>query len=106
MSEALSAVLQHCDALSVTTVQPRQGRLKVARQELPGQHKKHPVPLGTAEATMAHAMSYHTRMSLLFHCVFSTKNTSAIRRSIMRKGASRKNGKMFLKKHALVEAED
>jgi len=33
----LLAVLQHCDASSVTTVQPRQGRLKIARQELPGQ---------------------------------------------------------------------
>jgi hypothetical protein len=30
----LLAVLQHCVALSVTTVQPRQGRLKIARQEL------------------------------------------------------------------------
>jgi hypothetical protein len=35
----LLAVLQHCDALSVTTVQPRQGRLKIARQELPGQQE-------------------------------------------------------------------
>src|SRR5215471_10226788 len=31
--------LQHCEALWVNTVQPRQGQVKIARQELPGQQK-------------------------------------------------------------------
>src|SRR5215469_1979669 len=35
----LLAALQHWDILSGATVQPRQGRVKVARQELPGKQK-------------------------------------------------------------------
>jgi len=35
----LLAALLHCDVPSGATVQPRQGRVKVARQELPGQQK-------------------------------------------------------------------
>jgi hypothetical protein len=34
-----SRCLQHCDAQWGTTVQPRQGRVKLARQELPGKQK-------------------------------------------------------------------
>jgi hypothetical protein len=70
--------------------------MKIARQELPGWLKKSPVPLGTAEATMARAMSYHTRTSLLFHCVFSTNA----------KRSFAQEWKMFLKKHGLVEQDD
>ena len=35
----LLVVFEHCDALWGATVQPRQGRVKVARQELPGKPK-------------------------------------------------------------------
>lgn len=35
---------------------------------------RQPVPVGTAEYTMSRAMAYHTFTSLLYHCVFSTKN--------------------------------